>query len=97
MQIEEQVLPQRYQRFITHDINRILRELAGSNDKKDNVSLHAPSSPPVLQSGSQGAVTPLTLDTSLSSPQTPGATGLSRKNSNSDYSSEVELPFKGTC
>ncbi|KAF9320475.1 hypothetical protein BG003_006072 [Podila horticola] len=92
--IEEQVLPQRYQRFITHDINRILRELAGSNDKKDNVSLHAPSSPPVLQSGSQGAVTPLTLDTSLSSPQTPGATGLSRKNSNSDYSSEVELPFK---
>ncbi|KAF9425925.1 hypothetical protein BGZ94_007098, partial [Podila epigama] len=96
--IEEQVLPQRYQRFITHDINRILRELAGSNDKKDAASLHAPSSPPSLQSSQSqpGTVTPLTLDTVVSSPQTmqAGATGLSRKNSNPEYHTEVELPFK---
>ncbi|KAF9976876.1 hypothetical protein BGZ73_007584 [Actinomortierella ambigua] len=104
--IEEQVLPERYQRYITHDINRILRELAGgpnnsnsnsnSNDKKDNSSTssstaHTPSSPMMMHTSlsSHGTVSPMTLD--VSSPQT---SNLSRKNSNPEWSGEVELPFK---
>lgn len=90
------MLPQRYQRFITHDINRILRELSGPNDKKDSAGLHAPSSPMAAMHPSQGTIAPLTLDTS--SPQTliGGSTTLTRKNSNPDYNGEMELPPKGT-
>ena len=87
------MLPQRYQRLITHDINRILRELAGPNDKKDTPGVHTPSSPMAPMHHSQGAVAPLTLD----SPQTliAGSTTLTRENSNPDYNSEMELPPKG--
>lgn len=94
--IEEQVLPQRYQRIITHDINRILRELAGTGDKKDIAGL-TPSSPMLTNGHSHGAVSQLTLDGSVTSPlsQMPrNGTSLSRKNSNPDWGGEVELPFK---
>ncbi|KAF9905244.1 signal transducing kinase of the PAK [Linnemannia zychae] len=90
--IDEQVLPQRYQRLITHDINRILRELAGPTDKKDS-GIHPPSSPMAPMHPSQGAVAPLTLDTS-NSQTLVGSTTLTRKNSNPDYTGEVELPPK---
>jgi len=92
------VLPQRYQRIITHDINRILRELAGTGDKKDIAGL-PPSSPMLTNGHSHGAVSQLTLDGSGTSPlsQAPrNGTGLSRKNSNPDWGGEMELPFKGT-
>ncbi|KAF9931027.1 hypothetical protein FBU30_010943 [Linnemannia zychae] len=90
--IEEQVLPERYQRLITHDINRILRELAGPNDKKDSAGLHAPSPPMSAILSSQGAVAPLTLDTSSAQTLIAGSTTLTRKNSNPDYNGEMELP-----
>ncbi|KAF9913528.1 hypothetical protein BX616_009913 [Lobosporangium transversale] len=89
--IEEQVLPQQYQRLITHDINRILRELAGPNDKKDISGHHVPNSPLMLHNNqSQGAISPITLDATNPIVQP----GLSRRNSNPDYSGDVELPFK---
>ncbi|KAF9939393.1 hypothetical protein BGZ65_010605 [Modicella reniformis] len=94
--IEERVLPKRYQRIITHDINRILRELSGTTDKKDSASL-TPSSPMLITNGhAYGAVSPLTLDTS-NSPQTPippfpGM--LQRKNSHIEWGGEEELPPK---
>ncbi|KAF9336822.1 hypothetical protein BGZ91_009802 [Linnemannia elongata] len=94
--IEEQVLPQRYQRIITHDINRILRELAGTGDKKD-IAGFTPSSPMLTNGHSHGAVSQLTLDGSVTSPlsQVPrNGTSLSRKNSNPDWGGEMELPFK---
>ncbi|KAF9355270.1 hypothetical protein BGX34_010564 [Mortierella sp. NVP85] len=93
--IEERVLDQRYQRIITHDINRILRELAGTNDKKDSGAL-TPSSPMIITNGHFGAITPLTLDTS-NNPQTPlgSAPGyLGRKNSIADWGGEEEVPFR---
>ncbi|KAF9286336.1 hypothetical protein BGZ68_003033 [Mortierella alpina] len=90
--IVEQVLPQRYQRIITHDINRILRERAGVSDKKDSAGLHPPMSPMMQISLSQGAVAPLALDTS--NPHTAGGTTLGRRNSNPETSGEEELPFK---
>ncbi|GJJ77834.1 WNK lysine deficient protein kinase [Entomortierella parvispora] len=91
--IVEDVLPQRYQRIITHDINRILRELSGVNEKKESPGHLTPSSPMVQMNQSHGNVSPLTLD--VTSPQTPqGATTLSRKNSNPEYTGEVDLPFK---
>ncbi|KAI1317083.1 ATP binding [Mortierella claussenii] len=90
--IEEQVLPQRYQRFITHDINRILRELAGTNDKKDSAGLHPPSSPLMQHSNqSHGAISPMALEISNPIAQT---SGLSRRNSNPEYAGDEELPFK---
>ncbi|KAF9181966.1 hypothetical protein BGZ51_005043, partial [Haplosporangium sp. Z 767] len=92
--IEEQVLPQRYQRIITHDINRILRELAGTTDKKDSAGMHTPSSPMIYTNPSHGAVSQLALDLGAPESHTTGGTTLSRKNSNLEYSSEVELPFK---
>ncbi|KAF9174314.1 hypothetical protein BGX21_008248 [Mortierella sp. AD011] len=97
--IEEQVLPHKYQRIITHDINRILRELAGTNDKKDNAGL-SPSSPMLLTNGhglTHGAISHLTLDT-ISNPQTPPPAprnALNRKNSNAEWVPvEEEIPFK---
>jgi WNK lysine deficient protein kinase len=92
------VLPQRYQRIITHDINRILRELAGTGDKKDIAGL-TPSSPMLTNGHSHGPVSQLTLEGSVTSPlsQVPrNGTSLSRKNSNPDWGGEMELPFKGT-
>lgn len=91
-QIEEQVLPQKYQRFITHDINRILRELAGTGDKKDS-AVGIPSSPMLhhqngLNGGLNGlssAVSQLSLDasntTSSSSASTGSPQSLARSNS----------------
>ncbi|KAF8981122.1 ATP binding, partial [Entomortierella lignicola] len=85
--IEENVLPQKYQRFITHDINRILRELAGA-EKKENTGLPPPSSPSPSKP-SHGAVPPMSLDTANLTSQS----SLSRRNSNPEYNSE-ELPLK---
>ncbi|KAF9175052.1 ATP binding [Mortierella sp. AD011] len=88
--IEEHVLPQRYQRFITHDINRILRELAGTAEKKEGAG-HQPSASPMIQgSHLHGSVPPMTLDTSNPSTQI----ALGRRNSNTDSNSEEELPHK---
>lgn len=83
----ENVLDQRFKMIITHDINRILRELAGTNDKKDNGAL-TPSSPMTITNGHFGAITPLTLDTN--GPQTPYGSfpGHYRKNSIADL--EIE-------
>ncbi|KAG0197963.1 hypothetical protein BGX28_008554 [Mortierella sp. GBA30] len=93
--IEEQVLPQKYQRIITHDINRILRELAGINDKKDSAGL-TPSSPMLATNGhSLGAVSHLALDAMVSPPPLARtASNLSRKMSNPDWGAEEEIPFK---
>ncbi|KAF9086947.1 hypothetical protein BGX27_003038 [Mortierella sp. AM989] len=97
--IVEDVLPQKYQRIITHDINRILRELAGTSDKKDSAGL-TPSSPMLLTNGlSHGAISHLNLDTIPGSqtppPVTKGASPLSRRNSNPEYVVvEEEIPFK---
>ncbi|KAG0244970.1 kinase-like domain-containing protein [Mortierella sp. GBAus27b] len=88
--IEENVLDQRYQRIITHDINRILRELAGVNDKKDGGAL-TPSSPMIITNGHFGAITPLTLDTS--GPLTPLSSTPNRRNSVMDLGGEEEIPF----
>ncbi|KAG0359538.1 kinase-like domain-containing protein [Gamsiella multidivaricata] len=94
--IEEQVLPQRYKRIITHDINRILRELAGTGDKKDSAGL-TPSSPMMIINGhSHGPISHLALDTIANSQTPPVRTvnHLNRKNSNSEWSVEEEIPFK---
>ncbi|KAF8936601.1 kinase-like domain-containing protein [Dissophora ornata] len=93
--IEEQVLHQKYQRIITHDINRILRELAGTTDKKDTAGL-TPSSPMMINySHAHGNVSHLTLDTIVSpTPLARTASNLSRKNSNPDWGVEEEFPFK---
>ncbi|KAI9231154.1 MAG: hypothetical protein BYD32DRAFT_227630 [Podila humilis] len=80
--IEEQVLPQKYQRFITHDINRILRELAGTGDKKDS-AVGIPSSPMLhhqngLNGGLNGlssVVSHLSLDTSNTVSSSSASTG----------------------
>ncbi|KAG0026116.1 ATP binding [Podila clonocystis] len=80
--IEEQVLPQKYQRFITHDINRILRELAGTSDKKDS-AVGIPSSPMLHhQNGVNGGlnglssvVSHLSLDTSNTASSSSASTG----------------------
>ncbi|KAI8604297.1 kinase-like domain-containing protein [Dissophora ornata] len=92
--IEEQVLPQRYQRFITHDINRILRELAGTSDKKDNAGHHTPASPMMQYNHPYGAISPMTLDISNPTTYSASTASLTRRNSVPDYPSEVELPFK---
>ncbi|KAI7828706.1 kinase-like domain-containing protein [Gamsiella multidivaricata] len=92
--IEEQVLPQKYKRFITHDINRILRELAGTSDKKDIAGSHPPSSPMMQNNHPYGAVSPMALDVSSPMTQTASTTNLTRRNSNPDYAGDVELPFK---
>lgn len=81
-QIEEQVLPQKYQRFITHDINRILRELAGTGDKKDS-AVGIPSSPMLHhQNGVNGGlnglssvVSHLSLDTNNATSSSSASTG----------------------
>ncbi|GJJ68889.1 WNK lysine deficient protein kinase [Entomortierella parvispora] len=97
--IEEAVLPQKYQRYITHDINRILREMAGTGDKKDNAG-HVPSSPmPQNGHGLPGAISQLSLDNSGGTaspiPQlVRAASDLNRKNSGSEWTTETELPFK---
>ncbi|KAF9113900.1 hypothetical protein BGX27_000589 [Mortierella sp. AM989] len=88
--IEEQVLPQMYQRFITHDINRILRELAGTTEKKEGTGLHPPPSPMAQGSHPHGSISPVILD----APSSASQTGLSRRNSNPEYSGEMELPPK---
>ncbi|KAF9182603.1 hypothetical protein BGZ51_004656 [Haplosporangium sp. Z 767] len=94
--IEEQVLPQKYQRYITHDINRILRELTETSDKKDSAGLTPPSPMLVLVTNghSHGTVSHLALD-AISSPTTPLARSpLSRRDSNPDWGCEEEFPFK---
>ncbi|KAF8963463.1 hypothetical protein BGZ46_000964 [Entomortierella lignicola] len=97
--IEEQVLPHKYQRIITHDINRILRELAGTNDKKDTAGL-TPSSPMMLTNGqglSHANISHLTLDTLSSTPTlvSKNISPLNRKNSNPEWVPvEDEIPFK---
>ncbi|KAG9323136.1 hypothetical protein KVV02_005843 [Mortierella alpina] len=94
--IDEQVLPQKYQRIITHDINRILRELAGTNDKKDSAGL-TPSSPMLVTNGhALGSVSHLALDSAGGHPVPLArtASSLSRKNSNPDWGVEEDLPFK---
>ncbi|KAF9571360.1 hypothetical protein EC968_000676 [Mortierella alpina] len=94
--IDEQVLPQKYQRIITHDINRILRELAGTNDKKDSAGL-TPSSPMLVTNGhALGSVSHLALDSAGGHPVPLARTtsSLSRKNSNPDWGVEEDLPFK---
>ncbi|KAF9438986.1 hypothetical protein BGZ76_001881 [Entomortierella beljakovae] len=99
--IEEDVLQKKYQRIITHDINRILRELAGAMDKKDTAGL-TPSSPMLFTNGQNsplGAISQLTLD-STASPQTPplipkGTSPLNRKSTSPDWvPAEEEIPFK---
>ncbi|KAG0340195.1 hypothetical protein BG000_000447 [Podila horticola] len=80
--IEEQVLPQKYQRFITHDINRILRELAGTGDKKDS-AVGIPSSPMLHhQNGVNGGlnglssvVSNLSLDANNATSSSSASTG----------------------
>ncbi|KAI1319687.1 signal transducing kinase of the PAK [Mortierella claussenii] len=100
--IEEQVLPQKYQRIITHDINRILRELAGTSDKKDSAGL-TPSSPMMLTNGNgtTNGISHLTLDNGVSIPASSQTTlarttsNLNRKSSSPEWAvTEVEIPFK---
>ncbi|KAG0305757.1 hypothetical protein BGZ98_003620 [Dissophora globulifera] len=92
--IEEKVLPQRYQRFITHDINRILRELAGTGDKKDGAGAHPSSSPMMQHNHPYGAVSPMALDVSNPMNHTGSTTSLTLGSYNADLASDVELPFK---
>ncbi|KAF9363102.1 ATP binding [Mortierella sp. NVP85] len=87
--IEENVLPQMYQRFITHEINRILRDLAGICDKKDT-----PASPLMQHSNqSHGTISSIALDISNPLPYT-GGTSMARRNSTADYTSDMETPFR---
>jgi WNK lysine deficient protein kinase len=84
------VLPQMYQRFITHEINRILRDLAGICDKKDS-----PASPLMQHSNqSHGTISSIALDTSSPLIHT-GGTSMARRNSTADYTSDMETPFRG--
>ncbi|KAF9897505.1 signal transducing kinase of the PAK, partial [Lobosporangium transversale] len=96
--IEEDVLPQKYQRIITHDINRILRELAGTGDKKDSAGL-TPSSPMLYTNGHSiiNGISHLTLDNGSGSPHSfiRSTSNLYRKTSNADWATtEEEIPFK---
>ncbi|KAF9437342.1 hypothetical protein BGZ76_001108, partial [Entomortierella beljakovae] len=88
--IVEQVLPQKYQRYITHDINRILRELSGTTDKKETPGLLPPSSPTAQSSHSHGSISPMILDTPSPSTQS----SLSRRDSNPEYNIEAEIPCR---
>ena len=76
--------------------------MAGTGDKKDNAG-HTPSSP-MPQNGHTlpAAISQLSLDTSGGTaspiPQLArAASDLNRKNSNSEWTSDAELPFKGKC